>query len=230
MRNRRFTTAFIGAAVTLLASLVFSNSASAHTSSTYITHAWAAATDANYMFSATFPTGCCFRDRVRGGATEWTQRGGTNEPDFFDVGNTGNIDPFSCVTPNAIHYRNLDGEGSSTLGITYVCWTQSTGNLFSYQMSFDNTGRDWYTGTGDANDGLLQLCVPSCQDDFWSVATHEFGHAAGYLGGDNGHFAETDSACPDDNNRSTMCPTVSPGTERQRDPTDHDVHTWDGAY
>lgn len=70
------------------------------------------------------------------------------------------------------------------------------------------------------------------KDDFWSVASHEVGHVTGFYYGplDDGHFTEADSACPSDDGRHTMCPSISAGTKMMRDVNTHDKHTFTNAY
>lgn len=219
----------------VLAVLIIAPSVSAHTSSTHYPQRWSSGSDVYFRFTAGFPGGD-YRSRVLDGASQWTSRGGVAEVDFFWAGgsNAPNFDFQSNCNSNfnginGIHWADLDYLGGGVLGVTYVCRTSTT--VVSFQMAFDND-RDWYRGTGDANDGFLNQCIPSCQDDFWSVASHEFGHASGFVGpaSTGGHFAESDAVCPNDDSRHTMCPSIYGGTERQRTLEDHDVHTFTGAY
>ncbi len=75
---------------------------------------------------------------------------------------------------NAIHWHNLN----PALAITWSCWTTGFGNgteMFSFQITFDaspalnGSPYRWYSGTGTS--------LASDQYDFYSVASHEFGHA-----------------------------------------------------
>lgn len=47
------------------------------------------------------------------------------------------------------------------------------------------SSENWYTGTGDAPDGFQigGACLTDCQYDAWSVTTHEWGHAFGFMRG-----------------------------------------------
>lgn len=213
--------------------------ASAHTASTHYPVEWPAGTDVFYRFTAEYPSGN-FRSRVTNAAAQWNAQGGTAEVDFFAAGGadhpnfafpTGCSGGTSTLGARTLHYEDLDSIGSGVLGATLTCFNTSTAQIVTFHMAIDND-RDWYTGTGDANDGFLQTCVPSCQDDLWSVLSHEFGHATGFIGPSStgGHFAESDAACPESDARNTMCPSIAPGTERMRTLEGHDIHTFTNAY
>lgn len=98
-------------------------------------------------------------------------------------------------------------------------------------MVFDRD-EDWYTGTGDANDGFLNLCIGGCQSDLWSVATHEVGHMTGFVGGPNGdgHFDQNDPEGTCTGEVHTMCPSYEGGSEHFRTLEVHDRHTFTAAY
>jgi hypothetical protein len=214
--------------------LVGATPAGAHSAGVHYPVHWGVGQSVPTLYAPSYPGGE-FRSRVGSAISQWNTRAGTNEPKFWQAGNAASEVSITLCnpdfsTPNQIHYKDLDSYGGGVLGITYSCWRTSDRRMISFQLTIDND-RDWYTGTGDANDGFLQACVPSCQHDLWSVLSHEFGHATGFIGGpDNGHIGESDSACPESDSRSTMCPSVAPGTERQRTLELHDYHTFQAAY
>lgn len=234
---RRTPRMLILAVIALLVAAVATTVAGAHTSSTHYPAHWIGLTSVPYRFESAVPTGA-FRDRLKDGAAQWTAQGGTAEPNFYWPG--GDDFPDTSLTghcntgfygANVLQYQDLDNYGSGVLGVTLTCYRTDTGEILSFQMGFDND-RDWYTGTGDANDGFLNQCIPSCQSDLWSVASHEFGHATGFMGPSStgGHFSSTDAVCADNDSQATMCPSYKPGTERQRSLSTHDIHTFTGAY
>lgn len=75
----------------------------------------------------------------------------------------------------------------------------------------------WYSDSGTN--------IGSNESDFWSVATHEMGHATGW--GDQ-HFSGS-TLCPQTGDRDVMCAALVEGTtERRLDP--HDEDTFADAY
>ncbi|SCL30540.1 hypothetical protein GA0070624_4096 [Micromonospora rhizosphaerae] len=194
----------------------------AHTVSTYFTRGrWPSNASIAYGLNTGFPTGA-WRSRVWDGKEQWNNATNSGEPTVFwtladDVnhGTAGNPCGISGVNTGAGFWNNLDYLSTSTLGATRLC--TGSGTIYNFTIEFDSTRSNWYNGTGDN---------PGGNADFWSTATHEFGHALGFWE----HIAESDSACPDDSTRSTMCPTIYNGTERQRTVATHDIHTYDGAY
>ena len=227
----------IAGLIIALCTVMIAAPAPAHTTATHYVAKWSVGADVFFRFEQGFPGGG-FRDRVRDGAAQWTARGGTAEPDLYWAGGA-DVTPInlsaSCSSSfqglNAIHYQDLDYLGSGTLGVVYACFNNTTKVMGSFQFGIDND-RDWYTGTGDANDGLLNQCVPSCQDDLWSLTSHEFGHATGFIGPSStgGHHDEADSTCPESDARSTMCPSIQSGTERQRSLEPADYNSFTAAY
>lgn len=180
--------------------------------------------DPTVVFTEGFPGGT-YRDRIRSGVNEWNVVG---TPRRVNVGgNIPNFNPLAGCPPvqnqMSVHWIETTSLGHpDALGLTTFCTIG--GARYSSNVDFD-TDRDWYTGTGDANDGFLNWCIGGCQDDFWSVASHEFGHGMAF-----GHFIEADSVCPDSNIRHTMCPSIYGGTERQRDYEIHEEEAFHIAY
>lgn len=119
---------------------------------------------------------------------------------------------------NWIYQRTIDGVGN-ILAETIFCYLNATGSGHSFSITFDGS-ESWYILDGDA---------PPTQIDLRSVATHEFGHAAGQTAhwDDNG---DPMNLCLDSSAEETMCRFYYPGTERQRTLELHDGHTFDAAY
>jgi hypothetical protein len=183
------------------------------------------------------------------GAQSWTNnQSGLNM--YFGSAWPNNYDPGTCpmywsnghvaFQKNGIHSRNI-----SYLGLTYPCVLKISPNdyyeLYDANIVFDNSLPNNYTWN-------MAPSLPSnTQIDLWSVAAHEFGHAAGStIGGDklghfvgkgtDGHGAGRDlGACPGgpDNptNDSTMCNDgLRAGEYWQWDLATHDIHTVESAY
>jgi hypothetical protein len=75
--------------------------------------------------------------------------------------------------------------------------------------------------------------VPDGRIDLWSVASHEFGHAAGWTGRHYGkdEDPERSSICNSGNvNRQTMCSIIYTGSESVRTLGRHDRHTFRRVY
>jgi hypothetical protein len=196
--------------------------AGAHTVGNHFTRGrWPANATIQYGLNTGFPSGA-WRSRVYDGKEQWNNATNSGEPtvlwslaDGVNHGTAGNPCGISGVNTGAGFWNNLDYLGSGVLGATRLCTTEVT--IYNFTIEFDSTRSNWYNGTGDN---------PGGNADFWSTATHEFGHALGFWE----HIAEGDGACPDDSSRATMCPSIYNGTERQRTVATHDIHTYDGAY
>lgn len=210
--------------------LSFGAAATAHTPSTYFTQKWGFNEyRQTWAFTAGFPVDS-WRDRVRDGVRQWNVIG---EPvQFNEVAQVGNFTPpgpagGKCppVGSNTIHWRSHDGLGgvyAYVMPCVYVYNGQASSTLANVTMVFD-LGESWYIGTGDA---------PGNQTDLWSIATHEWGHAIGYTGGDRGHFSGLSLEClqPQPIYNQTMCPSYPSGQEYFRSLEVHDRHTFQGAY
>jgi hypothetical protein len=206
--------AMLALCAVLLAAVFWAAPAQAHEAQAFYPYRWASGSNLSYGFQTGFPLGEP-RLRALDARGQWNARGGEPEPDFYNTLGDQNFGSFfGCGQQNAIYWMDLDFHGASTVGLTRTCRIGT--RLNDFRIAMDND-RVWYTGTGDA---------PSSQLDMWSVFTHEFGHATGF----SSHFGEGDSACGNDSNRQTMCPSIYLGTERQRTLATHDIHTFEGAY
>lgn len=175
----------------------------------------------HYGFEDSFPTGS-FRDRVENGAQEWNSlvgelrfaRGGVNVN--FNFENCD--DPDRQAGDNAVFWGSIPGP---TTGLGGVCLRADGEHIKNTRLMFDSSYSDWYTGTGSPG---------SNKSDVWTVASHEWGHGAGF-GLDTGqHWDESSSLCPPASDRHVMCPTYALGTTYQRNPEEHDRHTFNSAY
>lgn len=160
------------------------------------------------------PDSLGYDDRLVSGMNDWNALGQTLQfrlrtTRYADFSHTSCPDTYA---KNGAHFRTLDGSGG-TLAETFICNVGGT-EMYSAQVVFDPT-EIWNTGTGD---------IPSTHIDFWSVATHELGHATGWLG----HFES--SLCGAGPSQETMCPLYDVGSETMRTPHTHDVHTFGARY
>jgi hypothetical protein len=147
---------------------------------------------------------------------------------YFNYQNTqSDYSPFpASVCPgtfqkDAVHWGPIDGSGN-TLATTWICNKSSNAShLYSFQIKFDSDeGGRWYSDTGTPG---------SSESDFWSVASHEFGHATGWTS----HFGELTTLCPqsgDLSGRHTMCAKILNGNTAQRSLNTHDRDTFVDAY
>lgn len=160
-----------------------------------------------------------YDDRFRDAMAQWSGLG--QDLQFAQrSGRYADFNPYVCpgtYAKNGVHYRAMDGV-HNVIGEAVLCNVGGT-EIWSVQIIFDSA-ETWYTGTGDA---------PSSDIDFWSVATHELGHGTGWYD----HFNTSDPAgadCSDSSTQETMCAVYWLGTERQRTPHTHDVHTFSQPY
>jgi hypothetical protein len=146
---------------------------------------------------------------------------------------------FTCpsdrpLQKDAVHW--VSGLENTVFAATTLC-EGPNGGAHDFQTGFNSnppTWWSWYKNTGNP---------ASDEKDAWGTASHEFGHDVGYWRGD-GHFAESDDACPGINdlgNRNTMCTAalnaqgnidkdVELGTTWKRSLESHDKHTFQNAY
>jgi len=129
---------------------------------------------------------------------------------------TATPDPLNpcSIAWSGVYWRAVGG-----LGQTQTCRISGTETILSFSIVL-NSGANFYTGTGTPGTG---------QYDALSVATHEFGHAAGL-----GHFADTDpSTCNPAGGRlydNTMCGALPVRFTTWRSLELHDRHTFQAAY
>lgn len=186
--------------------------ASSHAAGQFYPAKWSI-TGIHYHFSLGFPTDPALRDRIHDGAKEWNAL--PPSLNFIREPNDVAADAFTnCPSDaNTIRFPFIDGQGG-TYAETIHC---IAGSVTRFKTRFDS-GENWYKGTGDP---------PANETDVWSIAAHELGHATGWAG----HFAESDSICPDGGQRHTMCPGfIYMGKKFLRSLEDHDRHTFDNAY
>src|SRR5687767_4368602 len=160
------------------------------------------------------PDSLGYDDRFVSGMNDWNQLGQSLQ---LSLRSTRYADFNAYVCPsdygkNGAHFKTIDGS-SGTLAETVICNVAAT-EMYSAQIVFDPT-EIWNTGTGD---------IPSTHIDFWSVATHELGHATGW----SGHFNE--SLCAAGSSQETMCTYYYTGSEYMRTPHTHDAHTFGTPY
>lgn len=200
--------------------------AMAHSSATYYPAKWAVADRAGvpFRFTTDFPK-TVKRDRVQDGKQQWNNQ---NRAMYFNFQNTqSDYSPYPpSVCPgtflkNGVHWGPIDGSGS-TAALTYLCRKgDSPDHLYSFQIKFDSDEAGlWYSDTGSPGSNEI---------DFWSVASHEFGHGTGW----SAHFDEFTTECPrsgDLTGRHTMCAKTLTSTTMQRSLAPHDQDTFAGAY
>lgn len=182
-------------------------------------------------FTTTFPAGAK-RDRVVSGANAWNMYASSDslDPEPRLVFQSTDRTPYDYKTTCGgsgnvtVFWDDLDYIGTSILGVERTCIYQAAPNrMSSSSVAFDSTRSNWYDGVGDAPDPILGLVGGSY--DFWSVASHEFGHTMAFL-----HFAESDPICGDGSGQATMCPKTKIGTERQRSLEWHDYISFQNLY
>lgn len=228
--------AVICAALFLL-SLSLSGAANAHDAGRWYPWLWPDNVTVDYGMDYSYPNDAAYENRVIDGDDQWSNIGGTAEPNFTrflsrgQYGTASDCQPLDTLT-GAIYMENLDYYSPDTLGLATVCdGGDANRRINSFTIAFDTAeDRDWYTGTGDAYDGFLGTGLDA-DPDLWSVASHEWGHVTGHIGSPNGgHWYEDWAICPDGNYRHTMCPGVAPGSEMMRTLEEHDRHTFVSAY
>lgn len=195
-------------------------------------HRWRSNSYADYTletyFTSGFPGGA-WRDRVQDGAAQWN--GVTEGPSLsFQGSDISDFNPLTSCAPNngsvTVHWHTI----ADALGQESYCYFVVNGNPTDQKatssVEFNKDDPVWYNGTGDSPGNIfLGFCYWDCSDDFWSVATHEFGHTMGF-----DHFSEADSVCPNSADRETMCPGIYQGTERQRTIEAHETQSFRDLY
>jgi hypothetical protein len=223
MTQSRFISALVLFILTAVGVVLLPGTAQAHNAGSFFLHHWPANGTVSYGVHIGFP-GTDYRHRALDGKNQWNNAANSGEPDIFwslaDDVNYGRAD-LPCGVPGfgtgALFWNNLDPVSTGLIGVTRLC---GQAPVVNFTIEFDST-RVWYAGTGDA---------PGSSTDFWSVATHEFGHVVGFTGNNGGHYNSNDSICANNSSQATMCPSYVPGTERIRTVSPHDIHTFDAAY
>ena len=196
----------------VLAGAVLAITALAHSGGDAYPTRWKREQTVVYRFDGKVPGGK-FRERVMDAAKQWNKL----KPalNFKKAKGKGVRYPQSqCGSEyqdDVITMRDTGGGGA--LGVTTWCTFSKDSEIHSFQIAFDK-GREWYKGKKKPKAG---------QWDVFSVATHEFGHAAGR----SGHFNDGGSQCKK-NPEHVMCPTLPKGDKRQT--AKHDKHTFKSAY
>ena len=219
MSRKRIAQLLVVLLAGLIAATALPSAAGAHTAGSYFVRGhWPANQSIGYGVNTGFPGGE-YRSRLLDGKNQWNNAANTGEPNIYwsladdiSYGTAGSPCGVPGYNTAAIFWNDLDYLSSGTLGATRLCG--STSVIFNFTIEFDSD-RSWYTGTGDS---------PDNRPDFWSIASHEFGHAVGFWN----HLPAGE--CPNNSTKFTMCPTYDMGTERQRTLTAHDIHTFDAAY
>ena len=193
--------------------------------------------DVRWAFAANFPGGQ-YRQAVVRGAQAWN---GLNrrlqfqhDPNSVSVERTFEGTAHNCSKEQPplerygrplamVFWENLDGKA---LGQAGSCQKRdpNTGSyhMFTFRMVFDSGRSDWYRQPSGS--------VPPSKVDLQETAAHEFGHASGFWA----HFNKLDHFPPPcdltDKNRATMCAGGYRGQSRRRTISQHDRHTFEGAY
>ena len=217
--GRRWLATLIAPAAAVIA-VIAVPPASAHSGATLFHGAWSASTRAAVPIYAESNISGAALSRALAGAKAWDALG--ESLDFTWKG-TKNLSRDACNGAvrgqNLIGLRPLDGRGKD-LAMTTVC--RSGGTIVRFVTVFDSA-EDWYTGTSTT--------VPRGRPDLWSVAVHEFGHAAGWAS----HFDDPGiglgaGLCGNFSGQHSMCATHYSGTARQRSPGPHDIDTFRAMY
>lgn len=203
--------------------------AQAHTTGAYYPLWWQVDQRPDLRLTTSWPAGA-HRDRVNDAVAQWNGRG---QPMSFDRGyDRSNVNINVCPTSNELPMTWTDiPDGQGAIAYFQGCSYAGTTRLSGGNIVFDSS-RKWYTGTGDAGDGFLNLFSSvGGEYDLWSTLTHELGHATGFNGPfEEGHLNPDEDICDDNGGQHTMCPGLKPGTERKRSTELHEEHTFDARY
>lgn len=218
----------------LMCALVITPVAQSHTY-IYLPYEWQD-TSIVYHFTPTVPTSGYWREAFRNAASRWSNislsDGFFFEDDAPDISDDWNCD-YSGT--NTVKRRAMDGAGD-TLGVTKICLVGSSGSahIVEFKLHIDSA-EDWYVKS-DTPSTPLKI-------DLQGVATHEFGHVAGWEGEDRepspgGAFDpindpnQCDAVNGDAQGWHTMCYRVFSSNEswRWRSLETHDIHEFTQAY
>jgi hypothetical protein len=222
-RRPRPVVTVLGAALLVVSSFIYSGAAVAHTPTypNYTRYRWPNYALEPFNIRREFPsaTSAAWYARITSAAQTWNDTGvDPAEPDFSYAGETTATTP-DPLNPCSIAWSGVYWRAVGGLGQTQTCRISGTETILSFSIVL-NSGANFYTGTGTPGTG---------QYDALSVATHEFGHAAGL-----GHFADTDpSTCNPAGGRlydNTMCGSLPVRFTTWRSLELHDRHTFQAAY
>lgn len=106
---------------------------------------------------------------------------------------------------NTVLFSSIDGSGGAVgKSWSYLC-SGCTHTVIKTHIHIEKSGYTWYEGGSGT--------VPSGQVDLWSIVAHELGHWIVL-----GDLPESDSKCPGDSGRATMCTPYLLGSSMQRTP------------
>lgn len=167
------------------------------------------------------------RDRIIDGTQSWNAL--QAYPRYEYAGTTSESKyPLPCAElgyqENSVEWGEFGGpQAEEPYAALVGCWSLSQRRMINFQIKISDD-QPWYTGvTGGGVTGTTLV-------DLRSIATHEFGHAAGRIT-DDGHFLESDAVCPASyGTRHTMCPSFQPGVSGWRNFETHDISTHAAAY
>ena len=184
-----------------------------------VTHHWEP-TAITFTFGSSMPSTGGYRDRARDGSANWVGLG-LPARTFVSTGpGTWTTDPCENLNRglvNGLHLRPIDGAGS-TLATTASCVWLDRPAMANVDIVFDDDETWWVSDAAS---------IPPSAADFESVATHEMGHAWGWLGDHlSGPTLCGDSGGP----RHTMCAHHWLGTTNQRTPEQGDRDPVAAAY
>lgn len=173
-----------------------------------------------FYFRDNFPRGE-HRARLINGFEQWNVHNQTLRwfQGGFDLGSyprgdCGQIPPGR----NGIWWVDLpEGSRARTLGQTLVCTVGTTITSVTIDIDSDTP---WYTGT---------RYPASNQWDLWATATHEVGHASGFIY----HWDPNAGICQwpaAGNNYHTMCAVQPAGVQVQRDTEIHTETAFNARY
>lgn len=163
-----------------------------------VTHVWEG-TSIRFMYGPSLPSGA-WRDRVREASNNWAGLGLPARSFVSSPAGTWTSNPctnYSRGLRNGIHRRSIDG-GGRILAATATCMRTDRPAMVNIDMVID-AGETWWTSDS--------VAISPGAMDLEAVATHEMGHAWGWLGP---HLSGT--VCDHGPRRHTMCASASRGT------------------
>jgi len=222
---------WLAALAALSLPLTLSSPATAHDAAVFYPDRWPTNRTVHYSIHEDVPLSGGFRNSLASGLARWSDLAGGNGPEFIRDAVSGGINNFyACdnayggrlfVAENLASYLGYPSE--SVLGFTQPCiidgvWTK-------FQITFEKTAE----ASGASGWNTDDTAPGPNQWDLQSIATHEAGHATGFVG----HFSAA-AYCPSpaDATTQTMCAgdPSQKGTSMVRSLEDHDLHTLDNAY